>query len=237
MGGEDEQAGVGERAEQHQDVAVVALAADLVGVHPRGLVAVVAVGDQQLGVGERHLELARPGPRRRSARACWTCRRGRSAEANGSVAADLLHRPAAAPLGVGEQAEDGGQVGPSRARELEPVLLRPRVGALVRADPARAVLVHPHAREHARAGAARRRRGPGIPDAGPRRRAHRSRTSTPRWRQSAIVAAAWVVAVAAGRSRRRCRDCAPPAGPAARRRSRHTEARSPSSSEPTAEGS
>ena len=36
---------------------MVALAADLLGVHARGLVAVVAVGDQQLGVGERHLEL------------------------------------------------------------------------------------------------------------------------------------------------------------------------------------
>ena len=56
MGGEDGQARVGQRAEEHQHVAVLALAADLVGVDARGLVAVVAVGDQQLGVGQRGLE-------------------------------------------------------------------------------------------------------------------------------------------------------------------------------------
>ena len=53
MGGEDGQARVLERDEAHQRVAVRALAADLVGVGAGGLVAVVAVGDQQLGVGER----------------------------------------------------------------------------------------------------------------------------------------------------------------------------------------
>ena len=54
--GEDEQARVLERHEQHEHVAVVALAADLLRVHARGLVAVVAVRDQELGVGERALE-------------------------------------------------------------------------------------------------------------------------------------------------------------------------------------
>ena len=49
VGREHGQAGVGERAEQHQDVAVLALAAHLLGVHARRLVAMVAVGDQQLG--------------------------------------------------------------------------------------------------------------------------------------------------------------------------------------------
>ena len=53
MRGEDGQARVLERDEAHQHVAVLALAADLVGVHARGLVAVVAVGDEQLGVLQR----------------------------------------------------------------------------------------------------------------------------------------------------------------------------------------
>ena len=53
MGREDGQAFVLQGDEAHQHVAVVALAADLVGVDARGLVAMVAVGDQQLGVGER----------------------------------------------------------------------------------------------------------------------------------------------------------------------------------------
>ena len=38
-----------ERDEAHQHVAVRSLAADLLGVDARGLIAVVAVGDQQLG--------------------------------------------------------------------------------------------------------------------------------------------------------------------------------------------
>ena len=42
--------------QEHQHVAVLALAADLVGVDAGGLVAVVAVGDQELGVGERALK-------------------------------------------------------------------------------------------------------------------------------------------------------------------------------------
>ena len=42
--------GVLECDEAHQQVAVLALAADLLGVGVRGLVAMVAVGDQQLGV-------------------------------------------------------------------------------------------------------------------------------------------------------------------------------------------
>ena len=42
------QARVLQRDQAHEHVAVAALAADLLGVHARGLVAVVAVGDQQL---------------------------------------------------------------------------------------------------------------------------------------------------------------------------------------------
>ena len=52
MGGEDGEAGVVEPGQRHQRVVVRALAADLVAVGAGGLVAVVAVGDQQLGVGE-----------------------------------------------------------------------------------------------------------------------------------------------------------------------------------------
>jgi hypothetical protein len=49
MGGEDRQPRVLQRDEAHQDVVVLALAADLRRVDARGLVAVMAVRDQQLG--------------------------------------------------------------------------------------------------------------------------------------------------------------------------------------------
>ena len=52
MGGEDGQAGVVETGQRHQRVAVRALVADLLRVGAGGLVAMVAVGDQQLGVGQ-----------------------------------------------------------------------------------------------------------------------------------------------------------------------------------------
>ena len=54
----DRQAGIGHRDEAHQHVAVVSLPADLVRIRARGLVAMVAVGDQQLGVRKRLLDLA-----------------------------------------------------------------------------------------------------------------------------------------------------------------------------------
>ena len=43
----------------------------------------------------------------------------------------------AAPGRIGEQREDRGEVGPGRARQPQPVLLRARVRALVRPDPSR----------------------------------------------------------------------------------------------------
>ncbi len=52
VGGEDGEAGVVEPGERHQRVVLRALAADLVAVGAGGLVAVVAVGDQQLGARE-----------------------------------------------------------------------------------------------------------------------------------------------------------------------------------------
>ncbi len=42
--------GVLECDQVHEDVAVGTLAADLLGIGPRGFVAVVSVGDQELGV-------------------------------------------------------------------------------------------------------------------------------------------------------------------------------------------
>ena len=53
MGGEDREAGVGEAGERHQREVVGSLAADLVAVGDRRLVAVMAVGDQQPRAGEQ----------------------------------------------------------------------------------------------------------------------------------------------------------------------------------------
>ena len=73
--GEDRQAGIAERDEAHQHVPVPALAAALLGVDARRLVAVVAVGDQQLGGGERRPRRPRSRPGRRRATAGAWCRR------------------------------------------------------------------------------------------------------------------------------------------------------------------
>ena len=59
MGGEDGEAGIIEAGQRHQRVVLRALAADLVAVGAGGLVAVVAVGDQQLGIGEALVTAAR----------------------------------------------------------------------------------------------------------------------------------------------------------------------------------
>ena len=148
---EDHQARVLERDEVHQDVAVLALAADLVGVDARGLVAVVPVGDQQLG-GRR----ARPGRRRSRSGSATRQRRLTRALGVGLLAerARRSRRAAAsaaqaAPGGVAVEREDRGEVGLRRAREPQAVLLRARVRALVRADAPGAVLLDAHAREEA----------------------------------------------------------------------------------------
>ena len=146
--GEDRQPGVRERAEEHQHVAVLALAADLLGVDARGLVAVVAVGDQQLAVAQGVLHGRRSRRDRLCARcgsACrrrrWRCRTAR----RGCAARARARRPARGR----EEAEDGGEVRAGGAREPQPVLLRPRVRALVRADAARAVVLDANAAEEA----------------------------------------------------------------------------------------
>ena len=192
--GKTSRPGSDERAEQHQHVAVLALAADLVGVHARGLVAVMAVGDQQLGVGQRHLQLGDEvlvgrAPER-VARAVEVGRRGERLGRRRSAPSPARRRPSRSGnrLKMGDRLVRVARVSWSRSS------FGPGVGALVRADPAGPVLVHAHAREHAGAGAAprrRARRSPGAaprPPARPRARARRARC------QSAIVAAACGVA-------------------------------------------
>jgi hypothetical protein len=147
---EDRQARVGQGAQAHEHVAVGALAADLLGVDASRLVAVVAVGYEQLG-GAKGLLDRRDRPRvahgpQAMGRALGVgvgpprVRPGRGLE----------RRPRRAG-GVREEREDGGEVGPSRSRQPEAVLLGAGMGALVRPDPARAVLLHPHAAEEATA--------------------------------------------------------------------------------------
>ena len=106
MGGEDGQSRVRQRAEEHQHVAVLALAAHLLGVHPGGLVAVVAVGDQQLGAGQCRLEgrdrlrIGDPPQRVPGAlvvgHGCERLARGRG-----------LERRSGSVVGIREEAEDG----------------------------------------------------------------------------------------------------------------------------------
>ena len=146
MGGEDGQTRVLERDQAHQHVAVAALPAQLLGVDARGLVAVVAVGDQQLGVTQR---LGDRG------------RRVLLRHAPEPVLGAVLvgHVAPRHGLGVGRERtphravrivverEDGGEVRPRGAGQPQPVLLRPGVGALVRADTAGPIVLDAHARE------------------------------------------------------------------------------------------
>ena len=149
---EDGEAGVLERDERHQRVAVLALAADLVGVGACGLVAVVAVGDEELG---------------RSSSSAWTAsitagsamRQTRLTVPSASVAS-----PHGAPCGGGGEVgpgvalvegEDGGEVVARRLGQAQAVLLRAGLGALVRPDEAGAVVGDPDAAEEAAAGVPR----------------------------------------------------------------------------------
>ena len=151
VGGEDGEAGVLERDQAHQHVAMAALAADLVRVDARGLVAVMAVGDQQLGVAQRVGDLGRGVLLRHAPEPVL------GAVLVGHVAPRHAfgvggHR---APRGAGRvvvEREDGGEVRPRRAREPQAVLPRPRVGALVGPDAPRAVVLDTHAREEPAAG-------------------------------------------------------------------------------------
>ena len=149
VGGEDGQPLVLQRDQAHEHVAVLALAADLLGVDARGLVAVVAVGDEQLG----RLQGAPGRPRSPRGRVTRPSRltvpSSSVCSPNGSAA---LQDGGGGAGGVVVEAEDGGEVRLRRAGEPEPVLLGARVRALVRADAPGAVVLDAHAREDAVAG-------------------------------------------------------------------------------------
>ena len=223
VGGEDGQARVLERDQAHEHVAGAALLV----VHARGLVAVVAVGDQQLGVGAARRGPPRSPPGRRRATAGASVPSSSVTSAHGSVSQVRRERAPRRPGRVVVEAEDGGEVRVRGAREPQPVLLRAGVRALVRPDPARAVVLDRHAREEPVAGAAApvgagvvllerpqrraRRRGRGC------RRAATARTPRRRGRTGRRPAG--------GRSRRRCRASGRAARRAARRRSRRRAGR------------
>jgi hypothetical protein len=105
VGREDGEARVLQCDQAHEDVAMVALAADLVGVHAGRLVAVVAVGDEQLGVGQRALDRLDRG------RVCQPPQPGgrplvvRDLAEGLALGRGLERRPGDA-LGVGVQRED-----------------------------------------------------------------------------------------------------------------------------------
>ncbi len=202
VGGEDGQARVLERDQAHQHVAGAALLV----VHARGLVAVVAVGDQQLGGRERGadgLDRLRVGDAPQPVD---------GAVLVGHLGPRLgpevrLERAPRRPGRVVVEAEDGGEVRVRGAREPQPVLLRARMRALVRADAARAVVLDRHAREEPVAGAApavgpgvvllERPQGRRVVAGRGRRRAATARTRRRRGRTGRRPAG--------GRSRRRCR--------------------------------
>src|SRR5579859_4682583 len=130
---------------------MLALAADLLGVDPCGLVAVMAVGNQQLGITDRVLH----GRDR--------ARVGDPPEAiGGSIIFGRLaprrvgrRRSYGAPRGarrIREQREDRREVRLRRSGQPETVLLRSRVRPLVGSDPARSVFLYTHAREEAPTG-------------------------------------------------------------------------------------
>ena len=146
---EDGQAGVLQRDQAHQHVVGARL---LLLVHARGLVAVMAVGDQQLGVAQHvAVGLDRVGVVDPPEAVDGAVLVGHLAP---RLAVQVrLQRAPRRVVGVVEQAEDGGEVRARGAREPQPVLLRAGVRALVRADPARAVVLYAHAREDAVAGA------------------------------------------------------------------------------------
>ena len=133
MGWEDAEARVFQRDEVHQYESVGAVAADLVGVDASRFVAVVAVGDQQLGRVKR---LAKRG---------LGVKVVDSPEAvDGSVVVGLLSVRLALCLGgdrraggagrIGVERKDRRQVGLGCTRQTETVLLWARVRALMGAN-------------------------------------------------------------------------------------------------------
>ncbi len=161
MGGEHREPGILERHQAHQHVAVIALPAHLLGIGARGLIAVVAVGDQQLGVARRGLHrgddrLVGDPPQAVDG----ALRVGGLAPRR--LRGDRLERPPRRAGGVGVEREDRRHVGARGARQAQPVLLRARVRALVRAHPPRPVLLDAHPAEEPAPGL-RHPVGAGVP--------------------------------------------------------------------------
>ncbi len=141
MRGKHREPRVLERDQAHEHVAVRALAADLLGVHPCGLVAVVTVGDQQLGpaqrlgqAGDHRLVLDVPEPVHGPV-VVGRLRPGR-------LLRRLFERVLRLASGIVVEREDRGEVRLGGAGKPEPVFLGAGVGALVGPDPSRAVVLH-----------------------------------------------------------------------------------------------
>src|SRR5664279_1215703 len=150
MRGKHRQPGILQRDKAHEDVAVLALAAQLLGVGVHGLVAMVAVRNQQLRVARGSLD-------RRDHTGVGDAPQ---AVAGAVLVCDVAPWPLLGrrrerlPGGagrVGEQREDGGDVRPRGPGETQPILLRAGVGALVRTHAPGTVVLDPHPAEEAAA--------------------------------------------------------------------------------------
>ncbi len=156
VGGEDRQSRVLEGDEAHEDVVVLIaggpFAVALLGVGLHRLVAVVAVGDQQLrgrggGLdGGDDVRIGHPPDAVDGAVAVGDLGPGRARRG-------ALERPPRRLVGVGVEREDRRDVGSGRPRETQAVLLRAGVGALVGADATGAVGLDPDPAEEPPAGA------------------------------------------------------------------------------------
>ena len=113
----------------------------------------VAVGDQQLRAVERALDRIDRGGVRDAPQAVESAVIVSGFPPRFGCGVRGERRPSGA-VGVGEQGEDRRQVRLGRAREPQTVLSRTRMRALVRPDPAGAIVLHAHAREEAAALAA-----------------------------------------------------------------------------------
>ena len=145
MGPEDRQAGIVERDEAHERVSMRPLTADLVRVDAGCLVAVMAVGDQQLGVGEAGRHRLVDGRLRDSPDTM-----------DGALRVGHLAPRIAPDVGLdvtpdvaGMQREDRREVVARRPRQAQAVLLGAGLGALVGSHEARAVVGDPDPDEEA----------------------------------------------------------------------------------------
>ena len=146
MGREHREARILQRDQGHEHEPVLALAAHLLGVDPRRLVAVVPVGDQQLGGLDGALDRADP-VRVREAPEPVDGSVVVGGLAPGGIARSLVQDGGNLAARVRVQGEDGGEVGPRCPGVAEPVLLGTGMSSLVRADAPRSIVLDPHARE------------------------------------------------------------------------------------------